>query len=121
MRALRATGGLSQTRAVDAERARSGAAPVRGRGIPPDPLGAPPQLREIARRRNLGARVVPASGSDFKDHFSHIATDYATHRPTYPTALVALLARLAPARRLAWDAGCGSGQLSVLLADRFES
>ena len=61
-----------------------------------------------------------ASGSDFKDHFSSVATDYATHRPTYPTALVDLLARVAPARRLTWDAGCGSGQLSVLLADRFE-
>lgn len=60
------------------------------------------------------------SGGDFKDHFSHVATDYATHRPTYPSALVDLLARLAPARRLTWDAGCGSGQLSVLLADRFE-
>ena len=60
------------------------------------------------------------SDSDFKDHFSPVATDYATHRPTYPTALVDFLARLAPARRLAWDAGCGSGQLSVLLADRFE-
>ena len=61
-----------------------------------------------------------ASGSEFKDHFSQVATDYATHRPTYPTPLVDLLARLAPARRLAWDAGCGSGQLSLLLADRFE-
>ena len=58
--------------------------------------------------------------TSFKDHFSHVATDYATHRPTYPPALVDLLARLAPARRLAWDVGCGSGQLSVLLADRFE-
>jgi SAM-dependent methyltransferase len=63
---------------------------------------------------------VTAAGSDFKDHFSQVATDYATHRPTYPTALVDFLARLAPARRLTWDAGCGSGQLSVLLADRFE-
>src|SRR4029077_19007824 len=30
------------------------------------------------------------------------------------------LARLAPARQLAWDAGCGSGQLSVLLAGSFD-
>ena len=58
--------------------------------------------------------------TSFKDHFSQVATDYATHRPRYPTALVDFLARLSPARRLAWDAGCGSGQLSVLLADRFE-
>lgn len=58
--------------------------------------------------------------TSFKDHFSRIATDYAAHRPTYPAALVDRLAWLAPARRLAWDAGCGSGQLSVLLAGRFE-
>jgi SAM-dependent methyltransferase len=35
-------------------------------------------------------------------------------------ALVDYLARLAPARRLAWDAGCGSGQLSALLAGSFD-
>jgi SAM-dependent methyltransferase len=56
----------------------------------------------------------------FKDHFSHISVAYAAHRPSYPPALVDFLARLAPARRLAWDAGCGSGQLAVLLADAFE-
>ena len=56
----------------------------------------------------------------FKDHFSEVAAAYAAHRPSYPTALVDFLARLAPQRRLAWDAGCGSGQLSVLLAGRFD-
>ncbi|HEX4629287.1 MAG TPA: class I SAM-dependent methyltransferase [Gemmatimonadales bacterium] len=56
----------------------------------------------------------------FKDHFSQVAVAYAAHRPTYPAALVDYLAGLAPARRLAWDAGCGSGQLAVLLADAFE-
>lgn len=56
----------------------------------------------------------------FKDHFSQVAVAYAAHRPSYPPALVDFLARLAPARRLAWDAGCGSGQLAVLLADAFE-
>ena len=30
-----------------------------------------------------------------------------------------MLAALAPTRDLAWDAGCGSGQLSTLLAERF--
>ncbi|HEX9393185.1 MAG TPA: class I SAM-dependent methyltransferase [Gemmatimonadales bacterium] len=30
------------------------------------------------------------------------------------------LAGLAPGRALAWDAGCGSGQLSLLLAQRFD-
>ena len=56
----------------------------------------------------------------FKDHFSDVAAAYAAHRPSYPPGLGDFLARLAPARRLAWDAGCGSGQLSVLLAGEFE-
>ena len=60
------------------------------------------------------------SSGRFKDHFSEISAAYAAHRPSYPAALVDLLARLAPARRLAWDAGCGSGQLSALLAGRFD-
>lgn len=56
----------------------------------------------------------------FKDHFSQVAAGYAVHRPSYPVALVDGLARLAPARRLVWDAGCGSGQLSRLLAAAFD-
>lgn len=58
-------------------------------------------------------------GSGFKDHFSGVAAGYAAFRPRYPAALAAWLAVKAPARDLAWDAGCGSGQLSRLLADRF--
>ena len=60
------------------------------------------------------------SSRPFRDHFSDVAAAYAAHRPSYPPALVAILARLAPASGLAWDAGCGSGQLSVLLAGRFD-
>ena len=56
----------------------------------------------------------------FKDHFSGAADTYAAHRPSYPAALAEFLARQAPRPGLAWDAGCGSGQLSVLLGDRFE-
>ena len=57
----------------------------------------------------------------FKDHFSQVAGAYAAHRPSYPAALVEFLAeRVLPPRRLAWDCGCGSGQLSVLLAGPFE-
>jgi SAM-dependent methyltransferase len=56
----------------------------------------------------------------FKDHFSELAAGYAAHRPTYPKALVDYLAGIVPARRLAWDCGCGSGQLSTLLAESFE-
>jgi len=62
---------------------------------------------------------VTSSGS-FQDHFSDVAAAYAAYRPSYPPALVDFLARLAPARRLAWDAGCGSGQLSLFLAGHFE-
>ena len=56
----------------------------------------------------------------FKDHFSGAATGYAAHRPVYPRAVAEALAERSPGRRLAWDAGCGSGQLSVVLADVFE-
>ena len=60
------------------------------------------------------------SSRRFNDHFSDVAAAYAAHRPSYPAAVVDFLARLAPATRLAWDAGCGSGQLSRLLAGPFE-
>jgi SAM-dependent methyltransferase len=46
---------------------------------------------------------------------------YAAARPRYPAALFDWIADVAPARRLAWDAGCGSGQATVDLALRFES
>lgn len=55
----------------------------------------------------------------FRDHFSSGSAAYAAHRPRYPAALVDFLAGLAPARDLALDCGCGTGQLSVLLAERF--
>ena len=56
----------------------------------------------------------------FKDHFSQVAAGYAAHRPVYPLELVQRLAALALTPELAWDAGCGSGQLSRQLADRFQ-
>lgn len=56
----------------------------------------------------------------FKDHFSTRSKDYAAYRPTYPQALVDYLAGLCVQTELVLDAGCGTGQLSVLLADRFE-
>jgi SAM-dependent methyltransferase len=59
------------------------------------------------------------SSGRFKDHFSEVAAAYAAHRPSYPAALVDFLAGIAPAQRLAWDSGCGSGQLSLLLAGSF--
>src|SRR5204862_514321 len=81
--------------------------------------GEEPQLRQGPRLRDLGAGAVTRSES-FEDHFSEIAAPYAAHRPSYPAALDDFLARLAPETRLAWDAGCGSGQLSVLLAGPFD-
>lgn len=47
--------------------------------------------------------------------------DYAAHRPTYTEALADVLAELAPDRALAVDVGCGTGQLTVLLAPRFDA
>lgn len=55
----------------------------------------------------------------FKDHFSGHATAYAAWRPSYPAALVEAVADASPATNTAWDVGCGSGQLSVLLSKRF--
>lgn len=55
----------------------------------------------------------------FNDQFSRIAASYATFRPKYPPALADWLADAAARRELAWDCGCGNGQLSTLLADRF--
>jgi len=57
--------------------------------------------------------------SSFKDHFSARAAAYAAYRPRYPTPLVDFLADVASSTDVAWDCGCGSGQLSVDLARRF--
>lgn len=58
--------------------------------------------------------------TQFKDHFSAHAAHYREARPHYPDQLFATLAALAPARALAWDAGCGNGQASVALAQYFD-
>ncbi len=58
--------------------------------------------------------------SGFKDHFSGAAREYAAHRPRYPEALFAELARLAPARQRAWDCATGSGQAALGLAAHFQ-
>src|SRR5262249_14085932 len=55
----------------------------------------------------------------FADHFSQLAARYVAYRPHYPPALTDALAERSPRTELAWDAGCGSGQLSVALARRF--
>jgi SAM-dependent methyltransferase len=60
-----------------------------------------------------------AGRPEFADHFSQVAASYAASRPTYPREFVTWLATVAAARDLAWDVGCGSGQMSTLLADAF--
>lgn len=56
----------------------------------------------------------------FADHFTSVAADYASFRPTYPAALFAWLADIVPGRALAWDCAAGSGQASRGLAAHFE-
>lgn len=57
----------------------------------------------------------------FPDHFSAVAAQYASARPEYPQSLFDWIASIAPARGLAWDAGCGSGQASRGLAEVFDA
>jgi SAM-dependent methyltransferase len=54
------------------------------------------------------------------DHFSQQSDAYKEFRPTYPAEVFDWLAQTAPARQLAWDCGCGNGQATRDLANRFE-
>jgi SAM-dependent methyltransferase len=54
------------------------------------------------------------------DHFSVVANTYRAFRPTYPPALYAYLASLAPGRVLAWDCATGSGQAALALTAHFD-
>ncbi len=56
----------------------------------------------------------------FKDHFSGVAQGYQAFRPRYPPELFDWLAGVAPGRRRAVDLGCGTGQASGPLAERFQ-
>jgi ubiquinone/menaquinone biosynthesis C-methylase UbiE len=58
---------------------------------------------------------------EFIDEFSDTAEQYASVRPTYPSALFSFLADRAPARHRAWDCGTGNGQAATGLAELFES
>ena len=58
--------------------------------------------------------------SNFKDHFSN-TSGYASFRPTYPTELAEFLVRSTYTQKKALDCGCGTGQLSALLAKYFDS
>jgi SAM-dependent methyltransferase len=55
----------------------------------------------------------------FQDHFSALATGYATFRPSYPPELFAFLADLSAQRAVAWDCATGTGQAALGLAGHF--
>lgn len=58
--------------------------------------------------------------TDFEDHFSLQAGDYARYRPRYPRELFTYLGSIAPGRRLAWDCGTGNGQAALELVQDFK-
>ncbi len=64
-------------------------------------------------------QYVRISAMTFADHFSTVAAQYANSRPRYPERLFSVLAARASRHQLVWDAGCGSGQASVGLAEYF--
>ncbi len=55
----------------------------------------------------------------FQDHFSCHAKGYAEFRPVYPRELVSWIVAQSERRDLAWDCGCGSGQMTLLLSEWF--
>lgn len=55
-----------------------------------------------------------------RNWFDQGGSDYARFRPEYPVQLADYLASVAPDVQLAVDVGCGNGQLTQLLAARFE-
>jgi hypothetical protein len=52
--------------------------------------------------------------------FAEAADEYVRFRPQYPAELFQALGAASPARRLAWDCACGSGQASVGLSGVFD-
>jgi SAM-dependent methyltransferase len=76
-------------------------------------------VRGVRGRRWIPGTVPLSDDNHFRDHFSTIAARYAAYRPRYPQALADTLAALTPRHDLAWDAGCGNGQLTVQLAAHF--
>jgi SAM-dependent methyltransferase len=59
------------------------------------------------------------TGTGFKDHFSGLAQAYAEARPEYPDELFEVIAKVVPATARVWEPGCGSGQATRGLAQRF--
>ncbi len=56
----------------------------------------------------------------FDDHFSELAECYGAGRPSYPEVLFETVVTAAPSHGRAWDAGTGSGQAAVRLAEYFD-
>jgi SAM-dependent methyltransferase len=83
---------------------------------PRDPSTASPPASSPA---SFPASSPASSPASFPDHFSALAARYAAYRPRYPAALVGALAERCAGHGVAWDIGCGSGQLSVALASHF--
>ncbi len=55
----------------------------------------------------------------YADHFSRLATAYASCRPNYPDELFAYLGATSRRREVAWDCAAGTGQASLPLARIF--
>ncbi|MCL9780126.1 methyltransferase domain-containing protein [Vibrio sp. S4M6] len=55
-----------------------------------------------------------------QSHFIAGGKDYATFRPSYPNPLAKALAELSQRSQRVLDVGCGTGQLSIHLADYFD-
>ena len=77
------------------------------------------------RRARIAASLASLGMTSFRtvsfhDHFFRTSAGYAAFRPSYPAALFEMLARLAPARDVAWDCATGSGQAAIGLAQHFE-
>lgn len=56
---------------------------------------------------------------EFKDKFSHHASDYANYRPEYPKSLAHYLSSQTQNHDIAVDIACGSGQLTKSLSGYF--
>jgi len=59
------------------------------------------------------------SDKSYQNRFSQVAGGYALYRPRYPRELIDYLAGVTTQHETVWDCACGSGQLSVPLAERF--
>lgn len=58
--------------------------------------------------------------TNFKDHFSSVASNYASSRPSYPPELFSWLAHQCTKLELAWDCGTGNGQAAIALVKYFK-